>query len=124
MHEGTEQKQNRNAVHDALAFNSKLQNYLRRCDDAAAAHLSGREHSDAVQEAAAAAAAAAAALPLRTTPRMIHAACARAAGGLLSSGSRNMSTRALGSSPPEPRRKAPRACDALQLPPLMEDIMP
>ncbi len=119
MHEGTEQKRNRNAVHDALAFNSKLQNYLRRCDDAAAAHLSGREHSDAVQEAAAAAA-----LPLRTTPRMIHAACARAAGGLLSSGSRNMSTRALGSSPPEPRRKAPRACDALQPPPLMEDIMP
>jgi hypothetical protein len=57
---------------------------------------------------------------------MIQAACASAGGGLVLSGSKNINTRAVGSSPPDPSRKAPRANDVLLLLLLllMEVIMP
>ena len=51
----------------------------------------------------------------RTTPRIIHAACASAGGGVGLSGRRKIRTRAVGSSPPEPRRKAASEDDVLLL---------
>lgn len=74
-----------------------------------------QQHNHRTQTASAATA--------RTTPRIIQAACASAGGGLGLSGRRKIRTRAVGSSPPEPRRKAASEDDVLLLLP-MECSMP